>query len=67
MPSDPVERLRCSFCNKAQSEVKKLIAGEAGFICNECVERCHKIVHEEGPGVTTSYTPVADHQKPDGD
>ena len=36
--------LRCSFCNKAQEEVRKLIAGPAAFICNECVEVCLDIV-----------------------
>jgi ATP-dependent Clp protease ATP-binding subunit ClpX len=40
--------LYCSFCGKAQHEVKKLIAGPTVFICNECVELCMKIVREEG-------------------
>jgi len=40
---DP-EALRCSFCNKAQDEVRKLIAGPAVFICNECVEVCVDLV-----------------------
>lgn len=40
--------VRCSFCGKSQSEVKKLIAGPEGvFICDECVEICMDIVEEE--------------------
>ena len=40
--------IRCSFCNKAQSQVRKLIAGPAGvYICDECVEICEDILEEE--------------------
>ncbi len=39
--------VRCSFCNKLQSQVEKLIAGPGVFICNECVELCHNIIEEE--------------------
>ncbi len=38
---------RCSFCGRAQSEVKKLIAGSSAYICNECVELCMEILEEE--------------------
>ena len=38
--------LACSFCGKHQHEVKKLIAGPAVFICNECVSLCSDIVRE---------------------
>lgn len=38
--------LSCSFCGKHQHEVKKLIAGPAVFICNECVSLCSDIVRE---------------------
>lgn len=41
------EELRCSFCGKSQSEVKKLIAGSSAYICNECVELCNEILEEE--------------------
>jgi ATP-dependent Clp protease ATP-binding subunit ClpX len=42
------ERLRCSFCNKTQSQVKKLIAGPNGaYICDECVGICSDILDEE--------------------
>ena len=34
-------KVRCSFCGRPQSEVKKLIAGpEGSYICDECVETC---------------------------
>ena len=40
--------IRCSFCNKAQSQVKKLIAGPAGvYICDECIDICADILEEE--------------------
>lgn len=40
--------VRCSFCNKAQSQVKKLIAGPNGvFICDECIDICAEILDEE--------------------
>ena len=40
--------VRCSFCNKTQDQVRKLIAGPAGvFICDECVDICADIIEEE--------------------
>ena len=40
--------IRCSFCNKAQSQVRKLIAGPAGvYICDECIDICQDILEEE--------------------
>ncbi|MEM7483089.1 MAG: ATP-dependent Clp protease ATP-binding subunit ClpX [Acidobacteriota bacterium] len=41
------EVLRCSFCNKSQREVKKLIAGPTVFICDECVDICLDIIAED--------------------
>jgi len=38
---------RCSFCNKSQREVKKLIAGPNVFICNECIDTCIAILSED--------------------
>ncbi len=38
------EILRCSFCNKAQCDVKKLISGPVVYICDECVEVCKDIL-----------------------
>lgn len=40
--------IRCSFCNKTQSQVRKLIAGPAGvYICDECIDICADILEEE--------------------
>jgi ATP-dependent Clp protease ATP-binding subunit ClpX len=39
--------LFCSFCGKSQSEVRKLIAGPAVYICNECIDLCKDIIAEE--------------------
>ena len=41
------EILRCSFCNKDQNDVRKLIAGPTVFICDECVEVCNDIVADD--------------------
>ena len=42
------DTVRCSFCNKPQSQVRKLIAGPSNiFICDECVEICSEIIEEE--------------------
>ncbi|WP_028842233.1 ATP-dependent Clp protease ATP-binding subunit ClpX [Thermodesulfovibrio yellowstonii] len=41
------ETLRCSFCGKSQKEVKKLIAGNGVYICDECVSLCNEILEEE--------------------
>src|SRR6185312_4745950 len=36
----------CSFCGKSQHDVKKLVAGPAVFICDECIALCDDIVRE---------------------
>lgn len=42
------DAIRCSFCNKTQSQVRKLIAGPNGaYICDECIDVCSEIVEEE--------------------
>ncbi|MEV0387370.1 ATP-dependent Clp protease ATP-binding subunit ClpX [Nonomuraea sp. NPDC050643] len=44
------DAVRCSFCAKAQGEVRKLIAGPPSvYICDECVELCNELIDEEGP------------------
>ena len=48
MAGENSDDIRCSFCNKRQEQVKKLIAGPAGvYICDECVEICSDIIEEE--------------------
>jgi ATP-dependent Clp protease ATP-binding subunit ClpX len=56
------EVLRCSFCNKDQNDVRKLIAGPTVFICDECVEVCNDIIADDNrfqrPDGTRSALPV---------
>ena len=39
--------VRCSFCGKAQENVRRIIAGPGVYICNECVDLCTSIIEEE--------------------
>ena len=41
------KQLRCSFCNKNQDQVRKLIAGPNVYICDECIGVCAEIIEEE--------------------
>lgn len=47
--NDDYKRMKCSFCGKAQDEVRKLIQGPGVYICDECIELCSEIIDEE-PG-----------------
>lgn len=48
MPGKNGEKIRCSFCNKTEDQVRKLIAGPAGvYICDECIDICSEIIEEE--------------------
>ncbi|MFZ7121235.1 MAG: ATP-dependent Clp protease ATP-binding subunit ClpX [Eubacteriaceae bacterium] len=44
---DENKQIRCSFCGKAQSQVKRMVAGPGVYICNECIELCQEIIDEE--------------------
>ena len=44
---DTADKLTCSFCQKTQRQVKKLITGSGVYICNECIELCNEIIAEE--------------------
>ncbi|MGI6225916.1 MAG: ATP-dependent Clp protease ATP-binding subunit ClpX [Peptococcales bacterium] len=44
---DEKGQLKCSFCGKAQDQVKKLVAGPGVYICDECIELCNEIIEEE--------------------
>src|ERR1700757_3073164 len=61
------EILRCSFCNKDQNDVRKLIAGPTVFICDECVEVCNDIIADdnrfENRGVRSSLPSPPDIKK----
>src|SRR4030095_15230789 len=54
------ESLRCSFCNKSQNDVRKLIAGPTVFICDECVRVCNDIIDDD----QTVETDVKSHPLP---
>ncbi|MCI2062015.1 MAG: ATP-dependent Clp protease ATP-binding subunit ClpX [Eubacteriaceae bacterium] len=43
---DDNNEIRCSFCGRPQSQVKRLVAGPDVYICNECVELCQDIIAE---------------------
>ncbi len=48
MPGKNGEKIKCSFCNKTEDQVRKLIAGPGGvYICDECIDICSEIIEEE--------------------
>ncbi len=44
---DDPKMLRCSFCDKTQDQVGRLVAGPGVYICDECIELCFEIIDEE--------------------
>ncbi|MCB0919214.1 MAG: AAA family ATPase, partial [Actinobacteria bacterium] len=60
--ADGSDLLKCSFCNKSQKQVKKLIAGPGVYICDECIDLCNEIIEEEL--TETASTPMEDLPKP---
>ncbi|CAH2031012.1 ATP-dependent Clp protease ATP-binding subunit ClpX [Trichlorobacter ammonificans] len=58
------DHLTCSFCGKSQDEVRKLIAGPAVYICDECIELCNDIIAEENRMDDTLGPDVAKLPKP---
>ena len=57
---DNFDKVRCSFCGKPRSQVRKLIAGPNAYICNECVELCREIVQED-----MRFDPASDSAEPE--
>jgi ATP-dependent Clp protease ATP-binding subunit ClpX len=55
---DENDNLFCSFCGKNQSEVRKLIAGPAVYICDECIQLCSEIIEEESDKDTKDFSHV---------
>lgn len=45
--NDTPKSIRCSFCGKAQENVRKIVAGPGVYICDECVELCTSIIEAE--------------------
>ena len=52
---EPNDNLFCSFCGKNQKEVKKLIAGPAVYICDECIQLCSEIIEEENEKESSEF------------
>ena len=50
----PEELLCCSFCGKSQNDVRKLIAGPGVYVCNECIDICNEIIHDDERAETTT-------------
>ena len=62
---NPDTKIRCSFCNKTQDQVRKLIAGPTGvYICDECVDVCSDIIEEEYEDDITEGGPEINLLKP---
>jgi ATP-dependent Clp protease ATP-binding subunit ClpX len=47
MKMSKTENIQCSFCGRSRAEVKILIAGQEGHICDHCIEHAHEIVDKE--------------------
>ncbi|NLT98735.1 MAG: ATP-dependent Clp protease ATP-binding subunit ClpX [Christensenellaceae bacterium] len=50
---DDQKQLKCSFCGKAQEQVRRLVAGPGVYICNECIELCKEIIEEDYQDVSS--------------
>ncbi len=44
---DENKQLKCSFCGKPQSQVRRLVAGSGVYICDECVQLCLEIINDD--------------------
>ena len=53
---DKLKNLSCSFCGRNEAEVKTLIRGIAGNICDECISMCHNIVVSSVPEPEEEFT-----------
>src|SRR4051794_36882880 len=53
----PPER-RCSFCNKSQREVRKLVAGPDVYICDECIDICVDVITDEAKDSPPPQSPA---------
>ena len=53
------QEFKCSFCGKPKNDIKTLIAGPNQYICNECIDLCHDIIHEVKSEEKTSHTSIS--------
>ena len=49
--SDKKINMTCSFCEKSQNEVKKLVAGSSGYICDECIILCNDVIKDNAKDI----------------
>ncbi|MGH7442873.1 MAG: ClpX C4-type zinc finger protein, partial [bacterium] len=56
--------MKCTFCNKPQDDVKKLVIGPAANICNECIALCSDILAEGAPTQDAPASRLRDLPKP---
>jgi hypothetical protein len=61
----PKRLYRCSYCGKAQTDVKTLIAGPGVFICDECVQLCQAIIAKKAGNQETAAQGAMDALLPD--
>ena len=59
MAKQPI--LHCSFCGRSRDEVKILIAGQDGHICENCVEHAKEIIGTE-LGATSETKPASSYK-----
>ena len=62
--NDTTKNLRCSFCGKAQQNVKRLVAGPGVYICDECIDLCQNIIEAENLENEEEYTLVEEIPTP---
>ena len=63
--NDEKKVLRCSFCNKSEDQVRKLIAGPEGvYICDECIELCNEMLTEDLKETNAAVVSVNELPKP---
>lgn len=55
---DGIDNVRCSFCGKSQSQVKRMVAGPGVYICNECIELCEEIIVVDEPSEEINFDDV---------
>ena len=53
------KEFKCSFCGKPKNDIKTLIAGPNQYICNECIDLCHNIIHEVKKEEKQDFTSIS--------
>lgn len=61
---DDKKQFNCSFCGKSQDQVRKLVAGNGVFICNECIDLCNEILEDEFKNDPKAVTDMEELMKP---